>query len=284
MIAAKVLDKLILVFLCSSGLMHTDPVVFYKTWLWVFAGSMITHYVAAIIFQKIFSVLGRRIQTSKNSKKELYFKQFTDTFFGFGLVVASIISWPMANSELGFPTGVLTNLDDCLPSFLSSWPYYAKVFVYLCKALFAMLLADAYNYWKHRLFHTKYLWPFHKTHHAHHNPSTLSSYAVSAAYGFFTFCPIYAFIWPFIGVYMPLHLPFMAFYFFLNHYLHCGYVIDVLETVMSPFYIISSGWHNVHHEKGRPGSDYKEQTFSEMFIVWDLLCGTYPRSRDTNVR
>jgi sterol desaturase/sphingolipid hydroxylase (fatty acid hydroxylase superfamily) len=69
--------------------------------------------------------------------------------------------------------------------------------------------------------------------------------------GFSTFLPIYLFSFPAVGLYMPIHWPVLLFYFLLNHYLHCGYVLPLLEWILSPLMIMTSEWHNVHHEKGR---------------------------------
>jgi hypothetical protein len=62
-----------------------------------------------------------------------------------------------------------------------------------------------------------------------------------------------------VGLYAPIHAPFLGFYILLNHYLHCGYYIESVEHFLHKFYIMSSAWHNVHHEKGRVGFDYKQQ-------------------------
>jgi sterol desaturase/sphingolipid hydroxylase (fatty acid hydroxylase superfamily) len=67
----------------------------------------------------------------------------------------------------------------------------------------------------------------------------------------------------------------VQFYGLLNHYLHCGYTIGKLEAVLSPVFVMSSKWHNVHHQKGRVGWSARDQTFGEMFTIWDRICGTY---------
>ena len=53
------------------------------------------------------------------------------------------------------------------------------------------------------------------------------------------------------GRYPAIHWPVLVFYFFLNHYLHCGFVVPAIEAVLAPCYIMTSKWHNVHHEKGQ---------------------------------
>ena len=74
------------------------------------------------------------------------------------------------------------------------------------------------------------LWAFHKTHHSHHNPSALAGYAISPMYGFATFLPVYLFVFPWLGLYPAIHWPVLVFYFLLNHYLHCGYIVPMIEV------------------------------------------------------
>merc|ERR1712146_640596 len=97
--------------------------------------------------------------------------------------------------------------------------------MYIIKMVAGLLVADAYNYWKHRAFHHKALWAFHKVHHFLHNPSALAGYAISPMYGFATFLPVYLFVLPELGLYLPVQWPALLFYFLLNHYLHCGYAV-----------------------------------------------------------
>lgn len=80
---------------------------------------------------------------------------------------------------------------------------------------------------------------------------TASNALIPNRFGFATFLPIYLFTLPELGLYVPLHGPLLIFYFLLNHYLHCGYVIPAIEKILHPCYIMTSQWHNVHHEKGR---------------------------------
>lgn len=290
---AEFADKCIGVVLVASGMFHSSPKEYYtllpKALFWVMAVQIGT----ACICQKIFSTCGRLIQTSPNAQKEHVKKELIDTFWGMGLVVASAFAWLFANIHAGKPTGFtkptvdgyeLNTLDDCFPFIpgFAALPDAAKVALYIVKIVVVLLAADFYNYWKHRAFHDKWLWSFHKSHHAHHNPSALGGYAVSILYGLTTFGPMYFFVLPIAGMYLPLHAPPLVFFYFLNHYLHCGYTVDALERMLQPFYIISSAWHNYHHEKGRQGVEYKEQTFSEMFIFWDLYYGTHVKGREVS--
>merc|ERR1719461_621642 len=93
--------------------------------------------------------------------------------------------------------------------------------VYFVKTMFALLAADFWNYWKHRLFHGEWLWAFHKIHHKHHNPTCYSSFSTSVLFGIATFGPIYLFAFPETALYAPIHLPVLLALYMQNFYLHC---------------------------------------------------------------
>jgi len=270
---ARMVEYALLVILTASGLLHPIPSLYYKCFgaclVILYGGSLAT----AVLFQAFAKMVGKLIQTSANAQPTHYMDEIKDTFLGFGVVVASIAAWPVAQSQMGIPTAMRSSLNECVP--FGDTPL--APLMYMIKAVAGLLIADAYNYWKHRFFHGKVLWAFHKVHHSHHNPSAMAGYAVSPVFGFATFFPIYLFCFPALGLYLPLHWPILVFYGFLNHYLHCGYTIECVERVLSPLCIMTSRWHNVHHEKGRMGFNYRDQTFGEMLSLWDILMGTYPQ-------
>lgn len=255
------------IVLVSLGIFSATPLLWYKNWVkaycyWV-GGSLST----AAIFQLFAGQVGRLIQTSANARKESVMNEVLETLYGFGIVTASLTATPLTQSSLGQPTAFRESLYECVP--------FGSVVLYILKAVMGLVIADGYNYWKHRCFHHRSVWAFHKTHHSHHNPTAVAGFAVCPMYALATFWPLALFSLPQLGLYLPLHWPILAFYMILNHYLHCGYTIDVLEKIFVPLHIMSSGWHNVHHEKGRVGWDYKAQTFGEMFTIWDVWMGTH---------
>lgn len=265
--AAKKINILLCVCLCSIGLFSDTPYLWYQNWVkayivWV-GGSLGT----AGIFQLFARQWGTLIQDSPTAQKESIVDEITETLYGFGVVCASLTATPMTQASLGHPIAFRDSLHDCVP--------FGSVVLYVLKACVGMVVADGYNYWKHRFFHHKLLWSFHKTHHSHHNPTALAGFAISPMYALATFCPLALFSFPVLGLYLPLHWPILTFYMLLNHYLHCGYTFHCVERVFSSLYIMSSGWHNVHHEKGRMGYHYKPQTFGEMSTIWDIWMGTH---------
>jgi sterol desaturase/sphingolipid hydroxylase (fatty acid hydroxylase superfamily) len=107
--------------------------------------------------------------------------------------VACFIAWPWSRAVLGYETALRPTLAECVPGGLFPGD---RALLYIVKAVVGMAFADAYNYWKHRFFHGRFLWSFHKIHHAHKNPSALGGYALSVAYGITTFFPIVFFTFP----------------------------------------------------------------------------------------
>lgn len=96
----------------------------------------------------------RLLQTSPTAQKENIPQEIFDTLTGACLPIACFIAWPWSRAALGQETALRTNLEECSP--------YGSVVLYLLKAVAGLLAADAYNYWKHRIFHSRALWPFHK--------------------------------------------------------------------------------------------------------------------------
>jgi sterol desaturase/sphingolipid hydroxylase (fatty acid hydroxylase superfamily) len=50
---------------------------------------------------------------------------------------------------------------------------------------------------------------------------------------------------------VPFHFSMIIFLAVLNVYLHCGYTFDFIEKTLPKVMIITSGFHNPHHSKGR---------------------------------
>ena len=295
--AAKVTEAALLMGQASVGFLFFDkPALWYRYFAMSSLVLLLGSLTASGVFQAAVSLLAklfpRRVRLIQDPEKSsfkpqptLWVKECTDTIFGFAWVVGAMAACPLYLSLEGHETALRSTIDDCVPTPMLRvlvgggsllWP--AQVAAYLTKAVIGLLVADAYNYWKHRWFHHPTLWAFHKTHHSHHNPSALGGFAISPMFGFATFLPVYAFCLPSLGLYLPLHWPILVFYVVLNMYLHCGYVIEPFEG-LGAIGVMTSGWHNAHHEKGRVGFDYKPQTFGEMLTLWDRICGTYADGR-----
>lgn len=272
----NLVNFLVVAALWLAGAWHEAP----SLWLWhaliLVPKILAIHFGTALAFQAIAKRGGTLIQTHKQAPKEFVLDEVLQTLIGFGLVVAPLHAWASTNLSLGRPTAYNSDLTACVPPFAASWQPWQQMIVYGCSLLFGAILADAYNYWKHRLFHTALLWPWHKYHHSHRNPSALAGYAISPVFGLATFWPIALGAIPSVNYYTPMYLGFVGFYAMLNHYLHCGYVLPWLEAPLAPLGIMTSAWHNTHHSRGRRGFYQTDQTFGEMTVWWDVWMGTHP--------
>ena len=68
-----------------------------------------------------------------------------------------------------------------------------------------------------------------------------------------------------------MHLPFIAVFYYLNLYLHCGYYIPFLEWLLPKFWINTSDWHNLHHA-------LRVSHFGEMLTLWDHIMDTHSKN------
>ncbi len=272
-------NALVLLALWGAGpLLHDHPAVWLRAaarWAGV---ALCVHLATAAAFQALAARLGHKIQADPSAQKEYVREEIVQTVFGFAGVLGPLLAWAAANAELGRPTAFKDNVDACLPAALrrgdGGGPW--QVLAYTAVTVVGAVAADAYNYWKHRLFHAELLWPWHKHHHAHRNPSALTGYAISPVYSVATFWPLALTALPEAGFWAPVYVPYICFYFGLNHYLHCGYVLPWVEAVLGPWGIMTSAYHNTHHNRGRRGFSEKDQTFGEMTTWWDIALGTHP--------
>ena len=126
-------------------------------------------------------------------------------------------------------------------------------------------MVDAWLYAKHRMLHTPFFYPLHKTHHAYHSPTAFAGYAIHTIESVWTFCPVL------LACYFPHLIPFMlvfiAFFFAFNCYLHCGYTFAWCEKLFPLLMLNSSAFHNLHHEKCWTH-------YGEIGSLWDMLLGT----------
>jgi sterol desaturase/sphingolipid hydroxylase (fatty acid hydroxylase superfamily) len=276
------INALTVLLLWLAGGLHDNPMLWYQKCVELVPQILFLHFGSALVFQWMAKACGEQIQTSQHAPIEDVRQEVIQTVFGFGLVLAPLQAWATTNAALGRENAYKSSLTDCVPGFATAWPVPLQALVYAVTLAIGAVLADAYNYWKHRLFHTSALWPWHKYHHSHRNPSALAGYAVSPVFSLATFWPIGLGAVPTVAYYTPMYCTFVGFYLILNHYLHCGYVIWWLEAPLAPLGIMTSAWHNTHHSHGRrvggfrQGSTTRDQTFGEMTVWWDLICGTHP--------
>eukprot|EP01064_Diplonema_japonicum_P020396 TRINITY_DN2972_c1_g2_i1.p1 TRINITY_DN2972_c1_g2~~TRINITY_DN2972_c1_g2_i1.p1 ORF type:complete len:285 (+),score=36.25 TRINITY_DN2972_c1_g2_i1:40-894(+) len=242
--------------LSASGLLYADAVQWYT----VFAGCYAAIFGTICLACLLTIAAGKGYEKCQPGKEyDLIWEELKELALSC-YVSASLTAWPVAMYLNGDETALTMSVDDASMG-TGSW-----IIVY-SKLLFILLAADFYLYWKHRLLHSRYLYVFHKGHHQFYNPTPFAGFAVSPGEALVTFVPILGFCITHLKLYTPVHLPGVFSFVFLNFYLHAGYNVPALEKYLPYFYINTSKFHNLHHEK-------THTHFGEMLTLWDNLMGT----------
>ena len=176
-------------------------------------------------------------------------------------VAACFAAWPLTRAAAGLPIGLTWSIDQ------AGGP--AAV---LLQNLLGVLVLDAWLYWKHRLLHTRLLFPFHRAHHAHRDPTAFAGFAVGPVESLLTFWPIVLVAFPWATHYGPVYFTLIVAFVLLNFYLHCGVVARRLEALLPPLFVNTSVFHNRHHADA-------EVHFGEALTLWDRLCRTRVQDR-----
>jgi sterol desaturase/sphingolipid hydroxylase (fatty acid hydroxylase superfamily) len=143
---------------------------------------------------------------------------------------------------------------------MANWHAYWSVPIFF-------VVADLFGYWVHRLFHTRFLWPFHSVHHTQEKLTFIA---------FYRFHFIDYFIANAVGI-IPLLLlgapprvwpPIFFGQWFLQAIQH-----SELNWRLGPFYRAIAGpvFHSIHHS---PDPKFLNKNFAMTFSFWDFLFGT----------
>jgi len=133
--------------------------------------------------------------------------------------------------------------------------------------LLAIVVGDFIGYWRHRIQHTKWLWPAHAI---HHSDTRLNWLSLERMHPFDQFGSALD-----IVLLSALGFPFWALAgnVFVRHYY--GYFIhaDVPFTLGKANLILNSpAMHRWHHARDVDGSGHN---FATVFSIWDRMFGTY---------
>ncbi|MFE3867148.1 sterol desaturase family protein [Flavobacterium sp. LS2P90] len=134
---------------------------------------------------------------------------------------------------------------------------------------------DFYGYWSHRLSHQiNFLWNKHAIHHSSEefNLACALRQPVSSFVNLFTFLLIPAALLgvpsKVIAISLPIHL-FLQFWYHTKHIKKIGFLENIL---------VSPSHHRVHHAIN---PEYMDKNHSQIFIIWDMLFGTFQEELDT---
>lgn len=252
---ATVVDWIIVAIVPTTGLLHPSPIIYFSTFLKAFV--LITLPLLAISwFVFLFSKRnGKRIQGQRRTKPMIGQEIFGTVRAMF--IVAAMVAWPAGLYRMGIPTGFAWTLEEMGVTW---WGAILQMY-------FGIIAIDAWTYWKHRLLHTKLLFPFHKHHHSFRDPTPFAGFAVGPLETVLTFWPLLLVSIPEAKHFAPLYFTAIVSFVLLNLYLHCGVTFTWLEKIFPRLLLNSSAWHNVHHS-------YVNANFGEVSFIWDKICST----------
>ena len=261
---AAILDGVLPLALAGLGLLVPDHRgLFYAALAVGFVGIAGTVLVGATLVTILAERSSQRIQGPRQ-KAAPFLREAADTARA-ALVAACFLAWPLWRAWTGRPIGLVWSLEHAggLP-------------LVLLQNIAAVFVLDAWLYWKHRLLHTRRMFPFHRAHHTYRDPSALAGFAVGPVESVLTFWPLCLVALPQATHYAPIYFALVVGFILLNYYLHCGVSVPLLERTLPPLLLNTSAFHNVHHS-------HANVNFGEAMTLWDRLCRTRrcdePRSR-----
>ncbi len=247
------IDRGVLIGLTLAGLACRDgALAWYRslgTMFAVLAGAVLAGAGAVTLLS---ARLGARVQGPRH-KPALVARGALDTARAMW-VAACLAAWPLTMIHAHHATGLV-------------WALPASPLALAAQTVAALLVMDAWLYWKHRLLHTRLLFGFHRDHHVYRDPTAFAGFAVGPVESLLTFWPILLLCIPKATHWAPLYFALVAAFVLLNFYLHCGVTLRWVEATLPRAFVNTSAFHNRHHANA-------EVNFGEAFTLWDRLCGT----------
>ena len=138
----------------------------------------------------------------------------------------------------------------------------------------AFIIQDFCGYWVHRLSHRiNFLWNRHIIHHSSEefNLSCALRQPISEIFKFFTFLWLPA---AFLGIPAEVFAFIAPIHLFMQFWYHTKLInkMGVLEYIL-----VTPSHHRVHHAINE---EYLDKNFSQIFIIWDKLFGTFQKELD----
>ena len=240
--------------LCPQG-----PRVFYASLLGGFAGIAGAVLAGAAVVTWVCERRGDRLQGPRR-RPALILREARDTALA-AWIAACLLAWPVSRLRAGVPVGLTWSLAEAGGAARA-----------ILQTAGAVLVLDAWLYWKHRLLHTRALFPFHRAHHHFRDPTAFAGFAVGPVESLLTFWPVVLWAHPLAAHWAPLYYGLVAAFVLLNFYLHCGIASRLLEGVLPRLLVNTSAFHNRHHANA-------EVNFGEALTLWDRLCRTREEDR-----
>jgi lathosterol oxidase len=252
---ARILDGILPFALAGLGLLAPDHRGhFYAALATGFVGIAGCVLAGAALVTLLSERQSERIQGPRR-KPAPFLREAGDTALA-AFIAACFLAWPLWRSWTGRPIGLVWSIEQV-----------GGLKLVLLQNVAAVFVLDAWLYWKHRLLHSRLMFPFHRAHHAYRDPSALAGFAVGPVESVLTFFPLCLVALPQAPHYAPIYFTLVVGFVSLNYYLHCGVRVALLERILSPLGLNSSAFHNVHHS-------HANVNFGEAMTLWDRLCRT----------
>jgi sterol desaturase/sphingolipid hydroxylase (fatty acid hydroxylase superfamily) len=136
------------------------------------------------------------------------------------------------------------------------------------QALLVLIATDICQYWLHRLFHGRTLWPFHAIHHSPKHVDWTSTYRIHPGQ-FVIYSAAVAALVETLGFSPMVYVVLGPFNLFMGAFVHAN-----LDWDLGPLrYVISTPvFHRWHHVDD---PDVRDKNFAPTFPVLDLMFGTF---------
>jgi sterol desaturase/sphingolipid hydroxylase (fatty acid hydroxylase superfamily) len=251
---AHAVDTAIPFALTALGLLHPEsPTTYYLCLAAAFGALAGVVLGGAGVVMLVAARVGTRIQGPRNKPAHIGAEAFESARAMY--VAACLAAWPLAQWRLGHETGMVWSLEG-----RAAWAV-------VLQTVAGVLVIDAWLYLKHRLLHTRWLFPFHSPHHAFRDPTPFAGFAVAPLEALLTFWPILILCIPEATHWGPLYFGLVGGFIALNFYLHSGVTWRIVEAVLPRAFFNTSAFHNVHHS-------HVKVNFGEALYLWDRICKT----------
>lgn len=198
----------------------------------------------------------RKVQKSRLNKiKEIELRKTLGSIFTVALCIS---------------TGIYAQLQGWALTPVSLTWWSAPVFF-----IVSVFLYDTWNYWTHRLLHTKFFYKFHAPHHRSLSPTVWSNHNESLTEAFFnqSFFMVVPFILPIPWQILVAHKVYDQFVGMLGH---AGYEHFASPLSRRPFPLTSTTFHDQHHSSF-------SFNYGHTFSLWDRVMGTIHPTYDEKI-
>lgn len=257
---ASRVDALVVVALTAAGLLRPEGAgPFYWALLEGFTAIALSVLAGAALVTLVAEARPVRLQGPRK-RPALVLRGMRDTAIA-AWVASCLLAWPLSRLQQGLPNGLTWSLTEAGGALRA-----------IVQTALALVVLDAWLYWKHRLLHTRWLFPFHRGHHGYRDPTAFAGFAVGPVESLLTFWPVVIWAHPLAVHWAPLYFGLVFAFVLLNFYLHCGVAWGLLEATLPRLFVNTSRFHNRHHANA-------EVNFGEALTLWDRLCRTREEDR-----